>query len=382
MTGKNKLLIFNIGMTLILILNTVFKFFNFYTYPLFLFVSFLSLRFIVGWEKDNYRYKKDSIMIIIIYGIFYTLFIYFIGLFLGFLKSPYNLSFIGIMKNMIPTILTIVFAELIRYQLVKKGRRYKLILVLTVFLMTFIDLALIIRIFDFGVGTDIVKFILVYLCTSLSKNVFLTYLTGKVGYKSSVVYRLLFEIPIYLLPITPDLGIYMDTIFKIVLPIVLTFTIYKLFQNKNLENNIDTPRKKIIKRTSLVVFALLMLTIVGLTCGWFKYYTMVIGSPSMTPIINKGDIAVTEKLNQEEISKLEIGDILVFNYRDKIVMHRIIEIDRSNNKIVFYTKGDFNEAADGYPIEVDDVIGTTKFRIKFLGYPTVWLNETIEKTKK
>lgn len=379
MTIKNKLLIFNFIIIILLMTNIAVSFFNIYTYSLFLCICFISLRLLIGWEKDNSRYKKDSIMIIAIYGIFYNIFVYLIGLFLGFLKSPYSTKLIGIIKNIIPVILIILFSELIRYLLVKKGRTNKFILFLTVFVMTLIDIELIIKVFNFNIGTDIVKFTLVYLCTSLSKNVFLTYLTYHVGYKPSLIYRLIFEIPIYLLPISPDLGIYVDTIFKIILPLILTYILYKLFIINKHENIIETSRKKLFARINLAAFTGLMLIVVGLTCGWFKYYTLVVGSGSMTPNINTGDIVITEKLNEKQISNLKIGDILVYKHEDKVIIHRIIDIDKRNNKLIFYTKGDNNKNNDEYPIDISSIIGTVKFKIRYLGGPTIWLNEMVEK---
>ena len=40
-------------------------------------------------------------------------------------------------------------------------------------------------------------------------------------------------------------------------------------------------------------------------------------------------------------------------------------------------KGDHNESPDGYLIETSEVIGTVKFKIRYIGYPTVALNEKI-----
>ena len=43
--------------------------------------------------------------------------------------------------------------------------------------------------------------------------------------------------------------------------------------------------------------------------------------------------------------------------------------------MIYYTKGDANEQIDGYKITMDMVIGTVNFKIPYIGYPTVWVNE-------
>jgi signal peptidase len=99
----------------------------------------------------------------------------------------------------------------------------------------------------------------------------------------------------------------------------------------------------------------------------------------MTGAINKGDIIIVKKLNTNEIDKLKEGNILVFNYSGKVIVHRITKIVLTQNEKYFYTKGDNNVAEDGYPIRQKDIIGVTTLRMPYLGYPTVWLNELIEK---
>ena len=75
-----------------------------------------------GFEKDNYRYKKDVLLNIIIFLLMYYFITYFLGLFSGFVKSSYSLSFINIIKNTFPVIALILISELMRYVLFNKTK--------------------------------------------------------------------------------------------------------------------------------------------------------------------------------------------------------------------------------------------------------------------
>ena len=97
----------------------------------------------------------------------------------------------------------------------------------------------------------------------------------------------------------------------------------------------------------------------------------------MQPYLYKGDIVIVRKLNNLEKRKLEIGNILVFRRENKIIVHRIYRKIKSGNYVFFETKGDNNKNSDGYLIEENEIIGTTNIRIKFLGLPTIIINNLI-----
>ena len=48
-----------------------------------------------------------------------------------------------------------------------------------------------------------------------------------------------------------------------------------------------------------------------------------------------------------------------------------------NGSYIFYTKGDNNEFVDNWEVYEDDIIGVVKFRIKYLGWPSVLLNDLL-----
>ena len=74
--------------------------------------------------------------------------------------------------------------------------------------------------------------------------------------------------------------------------------------------------------------------------------------------------------------KIGIDQILDgFKYDNKIISHRVVDKVERNGKIYYETKGDANDQRDGALIDKEKVLGKTLFRIKYIGLPSIWLNE-------
>lgn len=372
--GYIKILLISMVIILSFIINLVFDIFNMYTYILFLVVIFISSIYFIGYEKDNILFKKDIITTVVIACIFYLVVTYFLGLFIGFTANAYKLTLMNILKNVITVVPLIIIQELIRYNLVKKGSRNIYILALIVVVSTLMDITLIIKGFNLSIAYDLTNFVFTYLLTSFAKNIYLTFLVYKGGYKPSIVYRSIMELPIYFVPIYPGLGLYMDSIVKILFPTIMIFIIYKLTAFNEKQGAVS---KHKFNRLGVIIIIAIIIGMIMINSGWFKYYSLTVGSGSMEPNIKVGDVIIVEKLDKKEIKKLEIGDVLVFKYIDKVVIHRIVDIMIVEGEYIFITKGDANERRDNYSTKESDVIGTAKMRIPFVGYPVVWLNEKI-----
>mgnify|MGYP002709221328 FL=1 len=181
------------------------------------------------------------------------------------------------------------------------------------------------------------------------------------------------ELTIYIVPILPNINIYLDSVFKFTFPIIILMCLQKILNEKK---DIEVRKPKILKIVDVFV-TLFLLIVVFLTSGIFSHYALVIGSDSMNPNINKGDIVIVKKIKSEQIENIEVGDILVFNMRNKVVVHRVQKINDNNNRISFITKGDNNIDVDNWVVNENDVIGIVTAKIPIVGYPTVWLNEMI-----
>lgn len=330
---------------------------------------------LLGYEKNRQLFTKDVLMTIIIYCILYYIIIYLSGVWLGFLRSGYNLKLIGIIKNITPIIIIIVACEFLRYELIQKSRNNKFLIILTCLLFVSIDSILVSYLYDLHTASGLVKMFYTSTLPLLSKNILLTYMALKFGYKPTITYRLFMEIPSFILPIVPDIDMYVQTVLNLLFPALIMHKLYKEFKKKKTNESIRNNNK--IEKVLSIGFAIIILLMISLTSGMFKYYALAIGSESMEPKINKGDIVVVEKLNEKEIKKLKEGEVLVYKHNDMVIVHRIVRVKEYNGAIYFNTKGDNNGEEDSWTIDEQLVIGRATFKIPYLGVPTVWLNEKV-----
>lgn len=339
--------------------------------------SIITLRY--GYEKKKRRFMYELIFYIFAYTVLFLLVTYLIGISTGFTKNVYKLNLSNVIHNIIPYLFLIFISELFRYEITRKGDGSPLSYVLVTIILIMIDLTLFLKTYNLNSGDEQIKYLCAILLPSIFKNIVLIYFTRIGGYVPSFIYRIILDLKLVLLPIFPNFGLYFECTINCILPVFILICVelnLKKFRNKENENyNI----KNNFTYRYLVFFVIIVLA-VGinlLSSGKLKYNMISIGSGSMTPKINKGDAIVYERLGSHE---LEVGEILVFKKEKKIVVHRIIEIvELSNHEKIYYTKGDANEAPDGYPIEKKDILGFVKFRIRYIGIPSVALGEAIKK---
>ncbi len=377
--GYNKVIILQIILLIFLLFSSfVFKIANMYVISALL-TSFLILSIIFfGFEKENYRSKKDVLLNIIINLLIYYFITYVLGLFTGFIKTSYSLSIINIIKNIFPVILLIVISELLRYEIFTKSKGNIASLIIGLIVFVLIDINISVHLYDVTSYLGLTKMICLVVFPSITKNILLIYLVQKVGYSNAIIYRLLTDLSTYLLPIFPDFGEYLNVILKTVLPIIIMVRLnnmFSYFEMRKIKDSRYNNRKLILYSFITIV----LFIIVILTSGMFTYQAVTIGSSSMSPKIEKGDIVILKKTKTSEIKTIKKGDILVYNHDNKIIVHRVVDILMIEGKINFITKGDNNNTKDSWIIKEEDIIGTVKLRIKYLGMPTVALNELLNK---
>lgn len=366
---------------IILILTFIFNIFvlknsNQYLIATVLAIALALLYLMVGFEKDNLKLKRDLLMTTLIYVISYYILTYILGIFFEFLRSPYSLSLVTFLRNVTPVLVFIFAKELLRYEISTKGDRNGLLILLSIVLFILVDTSTVLYKYDLTNVSDLVKFLEVSFFPLAAENVMLTYLVMKGGYTSAITYQVVMKMPIYVVPIVPNINTYIDVIFRIVFPLLLLHSLYGEVSG-NKERQLEKARSNhLAKRIVFSVSVVILVVTVYLTSGLFTYYAVTIGSGSMIPNLGVGDIVIVRKTKDYE--SLEVGDILVYNKETKVVVHRITEKNKVDNEYVFRTKGDANDAEDWYDIYEEDIIGTVKAKVKYLGYPTIWVNKLVK----
>ena len=96
-----------------------------------------------------------------------------------------------------------------------------------------------------------------------------------------------------------------------------------------------------------------------------------VSSGSMEEELHIGDVAIIQKCDANDVN---VGDIIEYQMDGYTVIHRIIEKKQRKGEFYFVTKGDNNNSPDNEEVREDQLIGKVIFKIRYLGYPAIWLN--------
>lgn len=130
---------------------------------------------------------------------------------------------------------------------------------------------------------------------------------------------------------------------------------------------INNKLKQLLKIIRNVTLILLIVMIIINLCSWNKpnnkvtvfnsFGIAIVLSESMEPKLSKNDLIVIKKLKE-----YKIGDIVVYQKRKDLIVHRIIDI--KDNEVI--TKGDANLKEDK-AIQMTDIYGKVQFSIPYIG---------------
>ena len=312
-------------------------------------------------DYNSYGNVSDKVETMIIIVIGYLILYSLLGLFTGY---NYNVNNYGLIEGLACFILPIFFEEYIRGILCNYSGKSKYIKVFITILYILLNIS-----FSYSLsiksGEAFFKFLCLQVIPVIGMEIVLTNITYEYSYKVSLVYKVIYGLYITFIPIVPDIHFFIKGIIFLV-PIGIIYSIM-------LDNNEYSDKTTIIEYIPICVIVMIF---VFNYFGLLKYRSVAILSNSMYPTYVKGDAVIIEKLNDNSRSKLKVGDIV--SYYDKnnnLVIHRIKRI--INGEYVI-TQGDFNKVSDKR-IEIKDVVGKYMFHIKYIGYPTVMINEVLKK---
>ena len=371
--GYKRLLIFQILMTLVLVINSfVSSILTEYGMTIFLIISIILFKFFFGFEKDRHRYIKDILFEEALFLLIFFFLYYLSGLVFTFAKTGNYYTLRNMYVFILPLVSTIITKEFLRYNMLQKSEGSKLLLVTTILLFIYIDITTTIYYNDFASNYETFIFIALTLIPAISTNIACTYITKKVGYKPVMFYLLIIKLYQYLLPIIPNPNEYIVSVVNLLVPALLCYKIYLFYEKDQDEEVRRDYRKKHFG--GLIIPGLIIIFLVYITSGYFHYYAVAIASGSMSPEIEKGDVVVIEKI-EDNYKNLKIGQVIAYKYNNIIVVHRLAEKLKYKDEIIYYTKGDANADIDGYKVTEDMIIGTVNMKVPYIGLPTVWLNE-------
>ncbi len=342
---------------------------------------------LLGWAKPRGRDIKVATMVVILAAVvFQAVMFVFLGIRLGFWENTYRWSLESIGKVFLPMILIIVGEEIFRGQMIEKGKGSVAAVIVTMVALVGVEISFQASMYNWSEAQAWFDFIVVLVGPTILKNIFLTYVAYQFDYRINIGYRLVMEMPIYLLPVWPNVSRYLAVIFELLLVTLLLGGMISLRRRsgemklpvkegkrRRQKSDEDIKTWMIVRRVGFGILGAGLVIMVALMSGIFKYYFLSVGSNSMKPVLGRGDMVLVKKTNKCE--EMKEGEVLVYSHDEATIVHRITEVNEDAGECWFKTKGDANANEDSWIVEQNKVIGVAKGRIVALGYPTLWLNE-------
>lgn len=292
----------------------------------------------------------------------YILINIFMGLLLGFGRSPYNHSLSGIVINLIIAFSPLIGRELARNYFINKYayKKSKLVIVIVAILFTLLNAR-----FTFNdiayLGSGVFL--------ELSNNLLASYLVYIGGPILSIIYLGLVESFYYLFPILPDISMAIYGVVGTLYPLV-SITIIKYISSFQGKEQITNSEGK--KKSSWILTIIISVSLVWFSAGAFPIRPMVIATGSMEPDICAGDVVLTKRVKTSILRK---GDIIQFKRGSMYIFHRIIDIVEDGGGKKYKTKGDNNPVPDTELVNAEDIKGKVIYTLPKIGRPTLVLRQ-------
>lgn len=357
-------LVFLLGYRLFIIPSFI-KYENVYITSFFiLYIAFLKKNFGFNMNANSINRSK-MLKIFIIYVSIYFIIFYLIGFIFGFKRNALSYDLDKFIINLVFPIVFIVCEEIIRWILLKSLKDNKTFKFIVTTLLVSFEIFTTINGYDLTNYVDIYLFISLSVLPSIIKNILMNYLCISSGIFIPIIYRIVMDLYVLIVPIIPNTGDYLNSLGLVIFPLIFYIGCNKEISKDG--NDYSSSNEINIIDIGLLIVAIF---IAALVSGFFNYHLVSIGSNSMNPTISKGDLVLIKKYN--DINEVKENDIVYFLNNNTYTVHRIIK--KEDNK--FVTKGDFNNVSDG-KIDFNNIEGKVIFNIPYLGYPSVWLKEQV-----
>lgn len=339
--------------------------------PIFWIIFCVVLFFALGKLYTNTKLRKKIIQYTTVATLTYLIVYMLSGLFVTFGENPYSTTLKGLIINLWSLGIPIFAKEYIRYKLINnvydRDKVKFAILISAVYII--IDIQYTSFIGQTIATLTIVKYISQVIIPNIAKNVLFSYIAIQGDYLPAILYQLVTNLYYWVSPILPNSPWAMTAIIDTVIPIILFLYIryekVKLVPQKDRRMVIDTNPGSVIPLVIAIVL------VIWFALGIFPVKPIAIATGSMEKEICVGDVAIIKKCNSNDVN---VGDIIEYQMEGYTVVHRIIDKRQNNGRFSFITKGDNNNTPDRDEVKEDQLIGKVIFKIKYIGYPAIWMH--------
>ena len=354
----------------------ILKNFNYYIYLAILLAVNVIYTVLFKIDIRSKMQSKELLLMVLISCMAYYIIQYAFGFATGFVYTTFSKTITGILYNVLTAIAFIALSENLRNIVLDKAKYYKSVVFLCPIAFTMLELVTQISIGQLSTKSTILQIIMMVVVPTLCKNIFLTFLTYHSGRFNSMVYQFFMTIPMYLLPIFPDFGDYINSILKIGFPIATLLISARVlfYKREGIKDSKSYFKTSAIEKAITIIGIVLLLSIVYLISDRGTFYAMAIGSNSMEGVINKGDVVIINKTKKT----YKEGDILAVDVDGVMIVHRVVKVTKVEGGYTYQTKGDANNGEDWWEVKESMIKGKAVFAIKYIGWPTIKLSEFLQ----
>lgn len=331
----------------------------------------LFVKFLIPRKNALSILKKQMLLILIIFAVINLLALYAMGFYFGFYLNYVGFPYNDILLKIIPIIVSICLSEYVRYGFLSNKTKFSS--TLTFASMVLVDVLIFWNMFTAQSVETLMALIGFVFMSAVAYNLLFNFISNNYGAKPIVAYRLITTIYMFIFPIIPNIYMF----FRIFLRLLYPFIVYVVIKSFFATRDVVVPYKK--NRLGTIISSLavvFMLVVIGLVSCKFSYCLLVIGSESMTGAIDKGDAIIYQVYDNQVV---EEGDVLIFDKQGVTYVHRVVKIENIEGQIRYTTKGDANLNADSWFVVDSEIVGINRATIKFIGYPTLWINSIFNK---
>ena len=354
------------------LINEINTIYLYYINPLFWIVLAVLLKNTINDVYRSLKIKKEIIYCTIICALIYVMIYMVSGLFLTFGKNPYFTTIKGFIINLWIFGTIIIAKEFIRYKLINNvyGKDKVKIAVLISIVYIIIDIGINKYISTSFSMLMIVEEICQTIIPLIAKNILYSYIAMNSNYLPTLIYEMVTKLYLWISPILPNAPWAMTAIINSTIPVILfLYARYIIYKNLTLKSKQEIDA---INPKSMVPFLIIVILGIWFAIGIFPIKPVAIASGSMEKELYTGDIAIIKKCNANDV---EVGDIIEYQMEGYTVIHRIMEKKQKKGEYFFVTKGDNNDTKDEKEVSESQLIGKMIFKVKYLGYPSIWINK-------
>lgn len=309
------------------------------------------------WKQPRCRFKgklKLYNFILLwsaICGIIYIS-VYFSGGFLdGIGASPYTKQIGGILTNVLCFGSVMAMMEWVRNYIINRVKKEYLIFFSVITIIVFTLYRLNLRIIgSLETWQQVVQYLGEYALPEIMSNVLLTYLVYIGGPYPAIIYVVIANLPVWVVPVLPNLRWITKAFIGTMTPVVFILVIRQVYKKQSRE--VRLRERKTENPYSWISVSVVSIALIWFAVGVFPIFPTVILTGSMEPVIYPGDVVVIQKT---EANKIKVGDVIQYWTGEIFIIHRVIAVEGPAGEL--RTKGDNNSAPDSALVTSGQVRG-------------------------